>query len=190
MKLEHLLLGVLGMRPSTGYDLKKFFDTSGRYLRSNTQMSQVYRVLHRMADQGWVTYDVEPRQGAQDAKTYRVTPEGMTVFLDWLTGPYLPPFRARDPEFTARLSFCGFMTEEQLLRIVDAELAARRDQLIQLHDHERTIVSEAGYSFDVELAVAVTGRLAEWGSDDVERHIQRLERLREDILAGRLRNQA
>ena len=33
---------------------------------------------------------VEPRPGAQDAKTYRVTDEGITVFMDWLTAPYSP----------------------------------------------------------------------------------------------------
>ena len=36
MKLEHILLGALLERPSTGYDLKKFMDTHGRFLRSNT----------------------------------------------------------------------------------------------------------------------------------------------------------
>lgn len=50
MRLEYLLLGVLGVRPATGYELKKFFDDHGRFLRSNTQMSQVYRALAKMAD--------------------------------------------------------------------------------------------------------------------------------------------
>jgi hypothetical protein len=38
MKLENILLGVLLQQASTGYDLKKYLDTSGRSLRSNTQM--------------------------------------------------------------------------------------------------------------------------------------------------------
>ena len=88
MKLENILLGVLLQHPSTGYDLKKFLDTTGRFLRSNTQMSQVYRSLTRMEELGWVAHTVENRPGAQDAKTYRVTEEGATVFLDWLKGPY------------------------------------------------------------------------------------------------------
>ena len=45
MKLEYILLGVLLTRRSTGYDLKRYMDTHGRFLRPNTQMSQVYRVL-------------------------------------------------------------------------------------------------------------------------------------------------
>ena len=71
MKLESILLGVLARHPMTGYDLKKFLDTSGRFIRSNTQMSQVYRSLSTMEDRGWVTHSVEVRPGATDAKTYR-----------------------------------------------------------------------------------------------------------------------
>ena len=99
MKLENILLGVLLRRPSTGYDLKKYLDTAGRFLRSNTQMSQVYRSLSTMEDSGWVTHTVEARPGAQDAKRYHVTDEGTTLFLDWLRSPYHPPTRAQDPDY-------------------------------------------------------------------------------------------
>src|SRR3954454_6203257 len=114
MKLEFILLGVLAQHPSTGYDLKRYLDTHGRFLRSNTQMSQVYRSLSQMEDRGWVSRTVEPRPGAQDAKRYEVTEEGATVFLDWLTSPYLPPSRFDDPDLTVRLAFAGFMTVEQV----------------------------------------------------------------------------
>jgi PadR family transcriptional regulator AphA len=98
---------VLLQQPSTGYDLKKYLDTFGRFLRSNTQRSQVYRSLAKMEESGWVTHTVESRPGAQDAKIYRVTDEGATISLDWLKGPYHPPTRFQDPEFSVRLSFAG-----------------------------------------------------------------------------------
>lgn len=181
-------MGILGAHPSTGYDLKKFFDAHGRFMRSNTQMSQVYRSLHRMADRGWVTYDVQPRPGAQDAKTYSVTAEGMTVFLDWLTGPYLPPTKYTDPEFLSRLAFSGFMTEEQLLRIVDAELAARRDQVARFRNRDRTVPADSAFAFDHELETAVAEQLHNWGTEDIDRHIERLEGFRKAILTGDLRD--
>jgi DNA-binding PadR family transcriptional regulator len=137
MKLEHILLGVLLEHPSTGYDIKKFLDTHGRFLRSNTQMSQVYRSLGSMENQGWVTHSVDPRPGAQDAKTYRVTDEGATVFLDWLTGPYHPASRFQDPELGARLAFAGFMSAEQLLRILDVEIQTRQDEIARYRNRDR-----------------------------------------------------
>ncbi|MFD9615362.1 PadR family transcriptional regulator, partial [Streptomyces sp. NPDC059083] len=154
MKLELLLLGVLGMVPATGYDLKKFFDTHGRFMRSNTQMSQVYRALSRLADEGLVTYEVQERPGPQDAKTYHLTAEGMTVFLDWLTGPYNPPTKFTDPEFLARMSFSGFMTREQLTG-VPADLGLRMhpapDELevrVQLDLADRGLAKPTGGPLD------------------------------------------
>jgi len=188
MKLELLLLGVLGTRPATGYDLKKFFDSHGRFMRSNTQMSQVYRALGRMTEQGWIAFEIDPRPGPQDAKTYRVTPEGMTVFLDWLTGPYAPPTQFTDPEFLTRLSFAGFMTADQLLGLIDIELAARRDQVARFRDRDRTVTSSSGFPFDLTLATAVGEQLHRWGMQNIDQHIERLEQLRKDLRSGRLQS--
>lgn len=186
MKLELLLLGVLGVQPATGYELKKFFDEHGRFMRSNTQMSQVYRALGRMTEQGWVRFEVSPRPGPQDAKTYLVTPEGMTVFLDWLTGPYQPPTKFTDPEFQARLMFSGFMNEEQLLRLVDVELTARREQVARFRNRDRRFTSSSGFTFNLELARSVAERLHGWGAEDIDRHIVRLDQLRTELIEGKL----
>jgi DNA-binding PadR family transcriptional regulator len=186
MKLEHLLLGLITERPSTGYEIKKFLDLHGRFLRSNTTMSQVYRSLAGMSERGWVSYTIDDRPGAQDAKVYRTTPEGVTVFLDWLTGPYSPPSRFQDPEFTARLSFAGFMTREQLLGLLDTELEARRAQVAKYRFRDRTMNVEPVAPFDHAFAVALGERMHEIGMRDIDAHIDEIERLRQDVLDGRL----
>jgi len=182
MKLESILLGVLARHPMTGYDLKKFLDTSGRFVRSNTQMSQVYRSLSTMEDRGWVTHSVEVRPGATDAKTYRVTDEGMTVFLDWLTSPYQPPSRFQDPDFMARVSFAGFMTRGQLLELVDTELETRRTEVAKYRGRDRRDAVETTAPFDSSVAEAV----AEWGhrtgAAAMDAHIRSLEVLRTALL--------
>lgn len=183
MKLESILLGVLARRPSTGYDLKKYLDTHGRFLRSNTQMSQVYRSLARMEDSGWVTHTVEPRQGATDAKTYRITDEGMTVFLDWLTGPYQPPTRYNDPDLGVRFAFAGFMTREQILHLIDVELSTRRDEIARYRHRDRHLDTEpAGIPFDEVLSDVVAEWTHRMGADGMDRHVEALERLRDALL--------
>jgi PadR family transcriptional regulator AphA len=186
MKLEYILLGVLLEHPSTGYELKKFLDTHGRFLRSNTQMSQVYRSLGSMEKQGWVTHSVDPRPGAQDAKTYRVTDEGATVFLDWLTGPYHPPTRFQDPELTVRLGFSGFMSAEQLLRILDTEIQTRQADVARYRHRDRRETWAPTIAFDAELAESVGDRLHLMGAGAVDAHINGLIELRKDLLDGRL----
>ena len=186
MKLEHLLLGLLGEMPRTGYDIKKYLDTHGRFLRSNTTMSQVYRSLSTMTERGWVAFSVDQRPGAQDAKIYRVTGDGMTVFRDWLEGPYSPPSRFQDPEFGARLGFAGYLTPEKVIALVETELAARRDQVAKYRFRDRTIAASTSEDFDRELATAIRERMHQQGTRQIDAHIAELEQLRGELLDGTL----
>ncbi|MDR7159045.1 PadR family transcriptional regulator [Arthrobacter sp. BE255] len=184
MKLEHILLGVLLEHPSTGYDLKKFLDNHGRFLRSNTQMSQVYRSLGLMESQGLVTHTVDHRPGAQDAKTYRVTDEGTAMFLGWLTGPYTPPTRFQDPELTVRLSFAGFMGREELASLLDVEIRTREDEIAQYRHRDRREDWDPAIAFDEELAESVKERLHRMGSAGMDAHVAALTELRAELRAG------
>lgn len=186
MKLEHILLGLLGEHPRTGYEIKKFLDIHGRFLRSNTTMSQVYRSLSAMTERGWVAYAVDERPGAQDAKIYRVTPEGMTIFRDWLEGPYVPPSRFQDPELAARLGFAGYLSAEQLIALIDVELEARRDQVAKYRFRDRSIAPGSTIEFDRALAAAVGERLHVNGTKQIDLWIAQLDELRRDLLDGAL----
>lgn len=186
MKLEHILLGVLLEHPRTGYDLKRYMDTHGRFLRSNTQMSQVYRSLTAMTERGWVSFDVEERPGAQDAKIYRATAEGATVFLDRLTGPYVPPTRFEDPELSIRLTFAGFMTTDQLLGLLDTEIEARQRQVARFRFRDRRHEVSSDVPFDAEFTAAFGERLHAIGTASIDAHIAAMVGVRDDILDGRL----
>jgi DNA-binding PadR family transcriptional regulator len=185
-KLENILLGVLLGRPSTGYDLKKFLDRSGRFLRSNTQMSQVYRALAGMEQRGWVEHTVRPRPGAQDAKTYTVTAEGATVFLDWLKGPYHPPTRFEEPDLPVRLTFAGFMNVDDVIRLLDTEIAARQGQIAQYRFRDRSADLAPALPFDAELA----GKVANWahlkGVESMDAHVDACIALRHSLSEGGL----
>ncbi|MEU9242726.1 PadR family transcriptional regulator [Streptomyces sp. NPDC048385] len=185
MKLESILLGVLARHPSTGYDLKKFLDMHGRFMRSNTQMSQVYRSLGKMESRGWVSHTVQERAGATDAKTYRITHEGLTVFLDWLTGPYSPPTRFQDPDLGVRLAFAGFMSREQLLHLLDVELTTRREEVARYRFRDRSPIGTAvddHATFDEDLATLVSEWAHEGGAQAMDAYLEHLELLRRVVL--------
>lgn len=182
MKLEHLLLGVLAMHPRTGYGLKKYMDTHGRFLRSNTQMSQVYRSLATMERNGWALHELEPRPGATDAKRYFLTEEGATVFLDWLTGPYSPPSRHVDPELTARLAFSGFMTRDAVIRLLDIELDARTAEIARYRDRDRSHELTPVLPYDDQLADLVSEWSHRTGAAAMDAHVERVTALRRELL--------
>jgi DNA-binding PadR family transcriptional regulator len=128
-KFEHVLLGLVAMRPCTGYDLKRWLESEmGRMIRMRTQQSQVYRTLGRMCDDGWVTFAVEHNEGRPDAKVYRVTEAGEQVLHALLATPYVPPPDFGDPEFLIRYAFAIFRSREEQVALVRAELDARRAQ--------------------------------------------------------------
>lgn len=182
MKLEHILLGVLLTRPSTGYDLKRYMDTHGRFQRPNTQMSQVYRVLASMEERGWVWHTVEPRPGAQDAKTYRVTDEGITVFMDWLTTPYSPTTtRSQDPGFFGRMSFSGFLQIDQVIELLDREIHARQLQIRRYRERDRSLPLEPQIPYDAELGGLVSERTHELGAQSMDAHVAWCIALRDEL---------
>lgn len=181
MRLEHLLLGVLLEHPRTGYDLKKYLDSTGRFLRSNTQMSQVYRSLTKMEDDGWVTYEIEQRARAQAGKVYRATDAGATVFLDWLKGPYHPPSRFSEPEFVVRLNFAGFLEPAEIIDLLDTELRARRDQVTRYRDRDRSFVADPIIPFDRDMATRLRDAQHIQGSKALDAHIAWCEDLRASL---------
>jgi len=81
--LEHALLVALRERPAAGLELARRFDRSIGFFWSATHQ-QIYKVLRRMEDDGWVTAEVQPQTGAPDKRVYTVTDVGTKVLADWI----------------------------------------------------------------------------------------------------------
>jgi len=169
MSLEYLLLGSLALKPQTGYDLKKFLDTFGRFWRSNTQLSQIYRTMGRMVKDGWVEFQVTHRDGLPDFKTYRLTEDGAAVFVDWLSSPYVPPSRFTDPEFSLRFHYSGFLGKEATLKLLRTELEARIDQVATYRGRDRKLKGlELPVGGEVEAVQRRFDLAHQWGAQQVD----------------------
>ncbi|GAA5172937.1 hypothetical protein [Amycolatopsis dongchuanensis] len=68
------------------------------------------------------------------------------MFLDWLKGPYRPPTRYQDPELSARLSFAGFMTVDEVIRLLESEISTRREEITRYRD--RNLARDPALPFD------------------------------------------
>lgn len=86
MALEHALLVSLSERAGSGYELARRFDKSIGYFWSASHQ-QIYRVLKRMEDSGWVTVESVTQQGKPDKKVYSVAPAGHTELARWIAEP-------------------------------------------------------------------------------------------------------
>ena len=132
--LDFILLGLLALHPSTGYNLKKVMDQSIRYI-TPVALSQIYPALKHLATQGLVTFQVEERTGKPNLKIYSITESGLTLFRQWLAEPYQPdPYRY--DHFILRFYFSSQLDHPGLLNHTRTELAFRQSQLEAMRNRE------------------------------------------------------
>ncbi|MCW2855376.1 MAG: hypothetical protein JWR52_991 [Marmoricola sp.] len=84
MALEHALLVALSERPAAGLELARRFDRSIGFFWSATHQ-QIYKVLRRMEDDGWVTAQTIEQSGRPEKREYTVTDVGHKVLADWIS---------------------------------------------------------------------------------------------------------
>lgn len=179
MKFENVLLGLLSVKPFSGYDLMKWFDTEGQFLRSNTHHSQIYRELGRMVRDGLVEFDVDPREGRPDAKVYRITPIGSDVLLEWVRSPYVPTSRFQDADFNARLLFAVPLDVDAAVRVIETELAYRVEQVANSRIRKRGVVGiDPVPGFDARRYADIGEQMHLFGAVSVDQWITWLERMR------------
>ena len=137
MSLPHVLLGLLGEEPRTGYELaraiREDLDAIWR-----AEFSQIYPALARLRRAGWVHLKVlGPRRGPR-RNLYRVTAAGRRELKRWLSVP--PPLPARD-EGLARVAFFDALLPSERR----AAFLAQERSLAQEARRLRTSPSPAGF---------------------------------------------
>ena len=182
MAVQHILLGMLSLTPSTGYDLKKMFDAGDRLARPHIPLSRIYPVLKSLVEQELVTFEEVPRTGSPDIKIYTITPRGMEFFLEWLREPICGD-RYRFIHFLEKISFSPMLEKERTLAMIDDELAFRREQLEKAR--ETTIVPIEEFDLatipQFEKFTQITSFLEDFGNANLESYIHWLERTRQHI---------
>ena len=90
---EFAILGVLSLRPASGYDIKRFVASSiGHFW--NESYGSIYPLLKKLANEKLIQVQKGPQSG-RERMAYAITPKGETALRDWLsTLPRTEPFRS------------------------------------------------------------------------------------------------
>jgi PadR family transcriptional regulator AphA len=80
-----VILGMLELRPRSGYEIKQFVDRSTRFFWA-ASYGQIYPDLQRLAEAGMIEGADEPT-GDRRRTVYRLTREGEQALLAWLREP-------------------------------------------------------------------------------------------------------
>jgi PadR family transcriptional regulator AphA len=87
---EYAVLGLLSVGEQSGYDLKKRADSSVGYFWTPAK-SRIYAILPRLVEAGLVRRRNVRQRGRPDKQLYRLTPEGRSALVSWLSrGPVEP----------------------------------------------------------------------------------------------------
>ena len=162
MSLSHALLGLLFVRPASGYDLMKSFDTSLAAIWPATQ-SQVYGELIRLTESGLIEVAAV---GPRGRKEYAPTEAGLAKLRAWITDPRPePPHRS---ESLLRIFFLDAISPEQALdyQLQQAEQAAARrtkfETLRDSHDRQPEDTANTNARLVLEYGLRLTAMAEEW----------------------------
>ena len=176
MSFEFVLLGLLAMRPYSGYDLRKWMEVEGQFSIPDASQPDL-PVVSRMVTDGWIEFEVDPRAGRPDAKVYRLTDKGRQVLLDWARSPYEPTSRFQDADFLARFTFAGAVDRDAALALVRTELAYRREQVAKGRARDRIMRFEDPVpELDAERTAAIFAWSHHYGATAVDAWMAWLER--------------
>src|SRR5438128_509857 len=126
MSLKHALLGFINYGPMTGYELKKFFDTSVAHFW-NAELSQIYPALKSMERDGLVHMQVDIQEDRPNRKVYSITGLGRRELLEWLAQP-ADPEQIREPTLV-KVFFGASLPKQDLIQLLRAQVEQHRRYL-------------------------------------------------------------
>ena len=141
MSLKHALLGFINYGPMTGYELKKFFDTSVAHFW-NAELSQIYPALKSMESDGLVQMQVDVQDDRPNRKVYSITDQGRDELKQWLAQP-AEPEQIREP-ILIKVFFGASLPKQELIEVLRDQIEQHRRYLQNLEQGCAMIVKFAG----------------------------------------------
>jgi len=129
----NVVLGLVSIRPMTGYELTGFAERSIGNFFPLTR-SHIYSELERLGRLGLLGATEIAQENAPTKRVYQITPAGSDKLQRWLEGTMTSEGRSRNL-FLVRIFFGDRTTPERLTELLDEfEVAARfrRDQLAMM----------------------------------------------------------
>jgi DNA-binding PadR family transcriptional regulator len=176
MSLEYAILGFLTYGPSTGYDLKRLFDSTVRHFWPADQ-SQIYRTLNRLGDQGFVGHELVEQDERPDRKIYHLTGEGRAEFLRWLSTPHASD-EVREGSLI-QVFFASHLSNQEIIRLAELQAGQIKERLQTLEALKPLLEEHASqigtrrdaffWELTLEHGVAMTRAALKWTESVIRR---------------------
>jgi PadR family transcriptional regulator AphA len=141
MSLKFALLGLIALKPASGYDIKRIIDRS-IYFVWNVTGPQIYNTLRTLRDDGLVTGEAIAQVGKPDKQIHSITPKGLQALQKFANEPVRAAI-TRD-EVLLRIFFGNFADDEVVVRELGAYLDRIRNERAFMEATEARIQAHPG----------------------------------------------
>jgi DNA-binding PadR family transcriptional regulator len=162
----YVILGMLGWRPMSGYEIKALVDKSTRFFWA-ASYGQIYPELRRLSAAGLIEGEAIP-QGGRRRNVYRLTPAGRSELQGWL-GVDAEAFELRD-EGLLKLFFADAVGDEAAIQAIDA----KRREHERVLAHLEAIEANGGAGGFAAFVLRYGIECNRWQADWCERAIREL----------------
>ena len=132
LTIEHALLGFVYARPGHGYEIyQQLADAEGLWQVWRLKQSQLYALLTKLEDAGYLAATMQPQEPRPPRKIYRLTARGRDAFERWLQTPVTHGRQMRI-EFLAKLYFAPRQGAAGTAHLSDQQMAACQSWLQEL----------------------------------------------------------
>ena len=165
------ILGMLGLSPMSGYEIKRFVDNSTRFFWA-ASYGQIYPELKRLSAAGLVESTEDPQSGRRKI-VHRLTPAGQQALREWLAQP--PEIQEMRDESLLKIFFSDFGGREATLTALKAKrahhagLAERLRTISSSADKEAAELSDSSAYRALRYGIAFNDFAAEWCERETER---------------------
>jgi PadR family transcriptional regulator, regulatory protein AphA len=164
-----VVLGLLAMRPRSGYDIKTVVDRSTRFFWA-ASYGQIYPELKRLEEEGLIEGE-DASNGARGRRVYTITKAGRDELRNWLLGRNVT-IELRD-ESLLRLFFADSLPREQALGLLEARRRGHEEFLEIL---QAIAALPGGKDPDfVDLVLRWGIDFNEWGARWCQEQLERLQ---------------
>jgi len=167
---SYVILGMLGKRPMSGYEIKQFVDHSTRFFWA-ASYGQIYPELRRLADTKLISGAAEP-QGGRKRTVFSLTAVGRKALREWLAQP--PHIQEMRDESLLKVFFSDFGGTEATLTALEHKRIHHDDVAERLREiqREKAVGKEGSISSSLRFGIALNDFIADW----CERETARLKR--------------
>jgi len=170
MDVELMTLGFLMAGPKTGYKMQNI---AGKLtLNYNLSLNQVYPVLRKFEEAGFVQKETIIQTGRPNKNVYSLTREGRDYFLKRITAPPKPFDYVL--EFLVRVLFFRFLETKDIIGEFAKEICSLQEQLEDLLAMEEAVIRSADKNgeFCYRTAVHLLRTMIEWYLQELDRRKQ------------------